>query len=154
MDFCSENYHTHTIFFYSRLLSHILYFWNCEGLLLCTVTVTNQIIVHVYAMPGQNVKCRFISEGCKCKHHQTEERIVQCTTNSVQPPEKWNFIKSQLKFLGTRTCRSRFVVHQAACFLLAFAPIPQCSSSPRTVNLLEILLRHSFHHYKYFCHFK
>lgn len=84
--------------FFSLPHSFTWCFRNCEGLLLSIVT--NTIIVHMYA--GKNKIYGEYREGFKRK------RFSYTTSNSsnasrVQPPEKWNFIKSQLKFLETRT---------------------------------------------------
>lgn len=64
-----------------RLLIHILYLWNCEGLLLSTVTVTNIIIVHVYLCTRTKAKCRLL-EGCKWKRFPYTE-----TANTNKQPE-------------------------------------------------------------------
>lgn len=93
MDFCYEN-----IFF--------VLLWNCEGLLLFN---------HVHKLA--HWARRVVNETVKWWWCRTSSASNTYTTTG-----KWNFIKSQLKFLETRTYSNhcsvkRFFVHHLLCSL-------------------------------------
>lgn len=109
MDFCSENHRTP---FFSLAHSHFV-FVKLRGVVALyrhRHRHNNRTCVLVYANQSKmssirGLQMKTIPIYRNSKHQQTTgvTHLVYIVY-SIQPPEKWNFIKSQLKFLETRTC--------------------------------------------------